>query len=144
MVGECPVKELQNDELERAVEVQLARTLAPPEVPAHFRTKLQAALVRAGDSSLSDARSRLELERRERLAELDQNYVRVRRRTLGVMIGGAFAAGAAAVVILPWVTAHLGSIAPLVIASTGAAIGIWIGVTSWWRSGGGLESDMLP
>src|SRR5208282_810476 len=98
MVGECPMKELQNDELHRALEAQLERTLAPPEVPAHFRAKLQSALVRAGDSSLSDARSRLECERRERLVELEQHYVRLQRRTLGLMIGGAFAAGAAAVV----------------------------------------------
>jgi hypothetical protein len=138
------MKEQQNGELDRALAAQLERTLTPPEVPAHFRAKLQAALVRAGDSSLSDARSRLERERRERLVELEQNYLRLRRRTLGVMIGGAFAAGAAAVVVLPWVTAHLGSIAPLVIASTGAAVGIWIGAVSWWRSRGEFDSRLLP
>jgi hypothetical protein len=128
------MKEQQNGDLDRALEAQLERTLAPPEVPAHFRAKLQAALVRAGDPSLSDARSRLERERRERLAELGQNYVRLQRRTLGTMIGGAFAAGASAAIVLPWVTAHLGAFAPLVIASTGAAVGIWIGVASWLRS----------
>jgi hypothetical protein len=128
------MKELESGKLDRALEAQLERTLAPPKLPTQFRAKLQAALVRAGDSSLSDARSRLERERRERFAELEQNYVRLKRRTLGTMIGGAFAAGASAAVVLPWVTAHFGPFAPLVIASTGTAIGIWIGVASWLRS----------
>jgi hypothetical protein len=134
------MKELQNGELDRALEAELERTLAPPKVPTQFRTNLQAALVRAADSSLSDARSRLERERRERLAELEQNYVRLKRRTLGTMIGGAFAAGASAAVVLPWVTAHLGPFGPLVIASTGAAVGIWIGVAAWLRSRGEFDS----
>lgn len=138
------MNELQNGELDRALEAQLERTLAPPEVPAHFRAKLQAALVRAGDSSLSDARSQLERERREKLVELEQHYVRLQRRTLGTMIGGAFAAGALAAVVLPWVTAHLGPFAPLVIASTGAAVGIWIGVASWLRSRCDFDSRALP
>ena len=138
------MNELQNDGLDRALEAQLVRTLTPPDLPAHFRAKLQAALVRAGDSSLLDARSRLERERRERLAELEQSYVRLRRRTLAVMIGGAFAAGAAAIVVLPWATAHLGSIAPLVIACTGAAVGLGIGVTSWLRSRAEFDSRALP
>jgi hypothetical protein len=138
------MKELQNGELDRALDAQLERTLAPPEVPAHFRAKLQAALVRAGDSSLSDARLQLERERREKLVELEQNYVRLQRRTLGTMIGGAFAAGASAAVVLPWVTAHLGPFAPPVIASTGAAVGIWIGFAAWLRSRGDFDSRVLP
>jgi hypothetical protein len=136
--------EQSRDELDRALDARLARTLAPPRVPVQFRTQLQAALVRAADSSLSEARSRFEREQRERLVELEQNYVRLRRRTLGIMIGSAFAAGAAAAVALPWLTVKLGPIAPLVIASTGAVVGIWIGVASWLRSGGEYDSQVQP
>jgi len=138
------VNELPHGELHLALEAELERTLAPPELPSHFRAKLQAALVRAGDSSLSEARSRLERERREWLSEIDQKYLRLQRRTLGTMIGGAFAAGASAALVLPWVTAHLGSIAPLVIACTGAAVGVWIGVASWWRSRAEFDSRAQP
>jgi hypothetical protein len=138
------VNERQNGELDRALEGELERTLAPPELPAHFRAKLQAALVRAGDSSLAETRSRLERERHEWLAEIDHKYVQLKRRTLGTMIGGAFAAGATAAIVLPWVTAHLGSIAPLVIAVTGAAVGVWIGVSSWLRSQGEFDSRVQP
>jgi hypothetical protein len=126
--------EQPNGELDRALNANLARTFAPPAVPVRFRAKLQAALLRAADPSLSDVRSRLEREQRATLTKLEQDYIRLRRRTLGTMIGGAFAAGVAAAVALPWVTARLGPIAPLVIASTGAAFGIWIGVASWLAS----------
>jgi hypothetical protein len=118
-------------ELDRALDAALARTLSPPRVPADFGAKLGAALARAADSSSSDARSRLEREHREKLAQLEQDYIRLRRRTLGTMIGGAFAAGAAAAVALPWVTANLGPLAPFAIASTGTVAGIALGLWSW-------------
>jgi hypothetical protein len=128
------MKERESDALDRALEAALGRTLTPPGVPTRFRAALQIALGPAGDSGLSDARSQLERDSRERLAELEQNYVRLKRRTLGTLIGGAFAAGASAAVVLPWITALLGPIAPLVIASTGTVIGIWIGVAAWLQS----------
>jgi hypothetical protein len=121
-------------ELDRALDVALARILTPPSVPPHFHTGLQAALARASQVDISRARWKLEREQRDRLVEIQQQYVRLRRRTLGAMIGGAFAAGAGAAVALPWLTATLGPIAPLVIASTGSAIGLGIGLWSWLGS----------
>ncbi len=123
-----------NSDLDRALDVALARVLTPPEVPVRFRGNLQAALVRASQVNISRARWKLEQEQRQTLVEIEQHYVRVRRRTLGAMIGGAFAAGAGAAVALPWLTAVLGPTAPLVIASTGAAVGIGIGLWSWLAS----------
>lgn len=117
--------------LERALDAALARALVPPQPPAHLRTGLQAAIARAEGSKIADLKSRYEQEQRQGLAELEQQYVRLRRRTLGMMVGGAFAAGALAAVALPWLTARLGPQAPLLVASAGAAIGIWIGVSSW-------------
>ena len=122
------------DGLDRALHAALARTLAPPAVPAHFRQNLEAALVRAADTSITDLRSRFELEQQKKLAQLDQDYVRLRRRTLGTMIGGAFAAGALAALALPWLTARLGPAAPLMVASVGAIIGIGIGISYWLSS----------
>jgi hypothetical protein len=136
--------ERPNDELDRALDASLARTFAPPRVPVQFRAQLRAALVRAADPSLSDARSRLEREQQATLMKLEQDYIRLRRRTLGTMIGCAFAAGAAAAVALPWLTARLGPIAPLVIASTGAFVGIWVGVASWLGSRGEYDSRVQP
>ena len=136
--------ERPQDDLDRALDAQLARTLAPPRVPPRFRAHLQAALARSAESSLSDARSRFEREQQATLIALERNYVRLRRRTLGTMIGGAFAAGAAAAVALPWVTANLGPIAPLAIASVGTLVGIWIGASAWLSSRAAYDSQLPP
>jgi len=120
------------DGLERALDAALCRTLTPPRTPPQLRAKLHAAIVQTADSK--EVRLRLEREQQETLAELEQEYVRLRRRTLGTMVGGAFAAGAVAALVLPWLTANIGPNAPLVLASAGAAIGIWIGVSSWLAS----------
>ncbi|HTT01456.1 MAG TPA: hypothetical protein VMG11_05145 [Steroidobacteraceae bacterium] len=125
-----PPKKL-NEELERAIDAALTRAIERPQLPAQFRSHLEAALVRAADTKLSDQRTQLEREQRERLAEFETSYVRIRRATLGTMIGGAFAAGAVATFALPWLKASVGSGAPLVLASAGAALGLGIGVASW-------------
>ena len=116
-------------ELDRA----LARIIAPPELSAQFRVRLASALAQARVTDIAAARSRIENEQREQLAAIDQNFVRLRRRTLGNMIGGAFAAGAAAAVALPWLSASVGAVAPLLIASVGAAVGISLGLATWLR-----------
>lgn len=127
-------------ELDHALDAALARSLTPPEVPAQFRTKLEAVLARADDESLLELRKRLEREQRQRLAELEQDYVRLRRRTLGTMIGGAFAAGAASALALPWFSATLGPMGPVAIASVGSALGIAIGIHSWMASRGDTDT----
>ena len=131
-------------DLDGTVDAAFARTLAPPALPVRFRAMLQEAISREADSSLADARLRLERERRETLVELERNYVRLRRQTLGTMVGGAFAAGAAAAVALPWVRAYFGAIAPLVIASTGVGVGLVITVAAWLGPLGLHDSDMAP
>jgi hypothetical protein len=123
-------------ELDRALDVALGRILTPPPVPVEFRAKLQATLGRSETVDIAAVRFRLEQEQRQQLAEIKQQYVSVRRRTLGAMIGGAFAAGAGAAVALPWLTANLGPTAPLVVASAGAMIGFAIGLWSWLESRG--------
>jgi len=130
-----------SEDLDRALDAVLARVIERPQLPAQFRSHLEAALVRAGDRQLREQRERLEREQRERLAELDTHYVRLRRATLGTMIGGAFAAGAVATFTLPWLKASVGSQAPLVLASAGAALGLLIGVASWLQRRGSAPSS---
>jgi len=116
---------------ERELDRALGRTLQPPPLPKDFRPRLQAALSRAGDTELSALRSRLESERRAQLASLESRYVRLQRKTLGTMVGAAFAAGAAAALALPWLERHFGVDAPLVLTSAGAAVGLAIALLSW-------------
>ncbi len=129
-----------NGPSERALDSALGRVLEPPPVTEAFRRRVRAALTRAADTELADLRARLEAERRDTLAQLDADYIRVRRRTLAAMIGGAFAAGAAAAIALPWMTTRIGPDAPLAVAAIGAAVGIGIGASSWLNSRRGSGS----
>jgi len=115
-----------NGDLDRALDAALSRTLTPPQVGPQLRTRMQAALLRAHEPDLAEVRSKLEREKQERLAELEANYVQLRRRTLGTIIGGAFAAGAVAAVAMPWLQTHFGNWAPFALASAGAVAGLLI------------------
>jgi hypothetical protein len=118
---------------ERALDRVLARVLESPVLPAEFHARMQAALVRARESAGAGAsgRARLEREQRERLAELEAGYLRLRRRTLGTLIGGAFAAGAAVAVALPLLRASFGPNAIFILAALGAVAGLAIGTATW-------------
>jgi hypothetical protein len=111
-------------ELERAIDAALARALTPPAVPMGLRARVQAALARDIDAEVGAVRARIEREQREQLAEIERSYVQLRRRTLGTLIGAAFASGAAVALLLPLLTLRFGSHTPLVLASAGALAGL--------------------
>jgi hypothetical protein len=117
---------MSESELDRALDAALARALIPPAVPRSLQARVRAALARRADADLVTMRAQLEREQREKLAELERSYIRLRRKTLGTLIGAAFACGAAATLLLPWLTRHFGSDAPLVLAGGGAVIGLAI------------------
>jgi hypothetical protein len=121
------------DALDSALDRALARALPPPGLPADFRGQLSAAIAReaALEALGPGLRSRLEREQRERLAEFEAGYTRLRRRTLATLIGGAFAAGAAAAVALPWLKLMFGPNAVLALAILGTVAGLAIGASSW-------------
>jgi hypothetical protein len=124
--------------LDAALDSALTRVLPPPELPAGFRAGVLAAIARdARSEALNPAkRARLEREQREQLREFEAGYLRLRRRTLGTLIGGAFATGTVVALALPWLRATVGPYTPLVLASVGAAIGLAIGISTWLgRSG---------
>jgi hypothetical protein len=121
--------------LDAALDHALAQALRAPAIPANFRGQLDAALARAAVDE-SAARTRLERERRERQAELEAGYVRLRRETLRMLVGGAFVAGAASVLLLPWFNATFGAHAALAISAAGALTGLAIAMASWLRRAG--------
>jgi hypothetical protein len=118
--------------LDAALDAALARVLIPPAPPDGFQIRLQAALARvpAGEER-AVSRALAQREQRQRMAELDADYLRLRRRTLGTLIGGAFAAGAAVAVAFPWLQASFGPNATYVLAGLGAVVGLGIGTASW-------------
>ncbi len=109
---------------ERELDRALSRVLQPPAIPQGFRERLQATVSRSGESDLRSLRERLEGERRRQLEELEADYVRVRRGTLGTLIGAAFVAGAAATIAMPWLRAHLGDHTPFAVAWGAVALGL--------------------
>src|SRR6516164_2244225 len=119
------------DRLQHALDQALSRVLSAPPVPRQLRERVQAAVLRAGDQTLAQARARLEREARTQLAELEQGFIRVRRRTLGTLIGAAFATGAVVTLLMPHLTARFGPNAPLVLAAGGALVGLAIAAGSW-------------
>jgi hypothetical protein len=122
-----------SDPLDAALDAALARALIAPALPSGFPMRLQAALSRQPQGADERARSRAlaQREQRERMAELDADCLRLRRRTLGTLIGGAFAAGAAVAVAFPWLQASFGANAIYVLAALGAVVGLGIGTASW-------------
>ena len=118
-----------DDRLDQA----LARTLPVPTLPAGFRVRLSAALARSAEVDLTTRRLMLERERREQLAGLQTDSVRLRWQTLAYLIGGAFAAGAMVAIGVPWLREAFGADAIMAVPAIGAAAGLIIGAASYWR-----------
>jgi hypothetical protein len=127
-----------NQNLERALDAALGRALPPPAVPADFRARLMAAISRVDEETLGEARRRLRREEAARLAELEAGYLRLGRRTLGTLIGAAFAAGVVLTLALPWLKEHLGPATPLLLSGLGGVIGAGIGLKAWLERDGRL------
>ncbi|MBS0388126.1 MAG: hypothetical protein JSR15_06560 [Proteobacteria bacterium] len=122
-------------ELERALDAALARALVAPALPAGFRQQLRAAVARAAGAGASRAQLRAAVEREhaEQLAALRSGYVRLRQRTLGTLVGAAFAAGLLLNFALPWIRAHYGDSGVFALPAIGAAIGVGLSLRAWWQ-----------
>jgi hypothetical protein len=120
---------MPDDRLDQA----LARILPVPTLPAGFRLRFSAALARSAEVDLATRRLMLERERREQLAGLQTDSVRLRWQTLAYLIGGAFAAGATVAIGVPWLREAFGADAIMAVPMIGAAAGLIIGAASYWR-----------
>lgn len=119
--------------LERALDGALSQALPPPQLPPNFRRQLHAAIARSSSVDHARLRAALERENQQQLAELQSGYVRLRQRTLGGLIGGAFAAGLLITFALPWITAHFGPNAVFVLPAAGAVVGLALSLRPWWQ-----------
>lgn len=118
------------------LDAALTHAFQPPRLPDDFRTRLWAALARERQSAATeDVYARLQREQTAALRELEANYLRMRRRTLLSLLGLAFAAGALATVALPWLMAHWGPAALVVLPALGAIVGLALAAHAlgWWR-----------
>ena len=128
-----PTEDDKESRMHASLDQALARTLVPPTLPGGFRRRLEAAIARSAAADHAALRRQLEREYSEGMAELDSGYVRLSRRTLGTMVGGAFAAGVVVMLSLPWLNEHYGPNALWALPVAGAFVGIAISIPSWWR-----------
>jgi hypothetical protein len=128
-----PPEPMSGDALERALDRALARSLVSPTLPANFRQQLHAAIARSPAVDHARLRAALEREHAQQLADMQSGFVRLRQRTLGGLIGGAFAAGLLIMVALPWIRAHFGPNAVFALPAIGAAVGLALSTRTWWQ-----------
>ena len=114
----------------------LAQILTPPQLPEGFRARLRAALMRVNDADLATRRKLLEREHGELLQLLKSDSIRLRWRTLGYLVGGAFAAGVGVAIGMPWIRATFGPQSDLVMLLGWVGFGLLIGAVSWVRRNG--------
>jgi hypothetical protein len=121
-----PNEERREDAADRALDAALAMALRAPHPRQDFRARLIRTLGNAQAEKAQAEIESMELEYRSGLAALDRSYVRIRRRTLGMLIGGGLVIGAALPLILSRLQSDFGPRAQLVIALASAAIGVGI------------------
>ena len=124
---------MTEDRLERALDRALQRSLVAPALPAGFRQQLRAAMIRSAGQNQASLSVALEREHEVQLVELHKDYVRLRQRTLGTLIGVAFAAGLLINFALPWISAHYGPNGVFALPAIGVAAGLALSVRVWWR-----------
>lgn len=124
---------MSGDGLEGALDRALQHNLPAPVLPAGFRQRLQAAMIRSAEQSPAMLAAALEREHEAQLAQLQSDYVRLRRRTLGTLIGAAFAAGLLINFALPWINAHYGPNGVFALPAIGVAVGLALSARVWWR-----------
>ena len=128
-----PSDSMRDDALEQALDAALARALVAPELPMAFREQLRAAVARSVGADVEKLRAAAEREHAAQLADLHNGYVRLRQRTLGTLIGAAFAAGLLINFTLPWIKTHFGSTGVYALPAIGVAIGLGLSLRAWWQ-----------
>jgi hypothetical protein len=124
---------MDQEPLAGALDHALSRSLQAPALPADFRRRLQAAVARGATTDPALLRAAIEHEHQAELAKLHDGYVRLRRRTLGTLIGAAFAAGLLITFALPWITAHFGRNGVFALPAIGVAVGLALSLRTWWQ-----------
>jgi len=116
--------------LDAALDSALRRELHAPELPAGFRERLRAAIVRAPQLDHARLRRELEREQREAMAALREGYVRMSREVFAALVCVAVVFGAAAATWLPELAKRLdldmGQLVALACVVGAVAYAVWV------------------
>jgi hypothetical protein len=125
------MNEHPDDDLNRALDQVLARSLPAPTLPAGFHARLQAALADEAAHDLARQRRELEAEHARQLALLQRGYVRMKRDTLAMVLAVAFSAGAVVHWALPWLRETAGIDLSELVPLIAVVIGLVAGASAW-------------
>ena len=117
---------------EQRLDQALQLALEPPALPEQFRRRLMVALQRDTLADLAKRRATLEAEHERLSQQVRRGYIRVRRDTLALGAGLAFATGALATVCLPWLQAATGLDAAALMPTLAVAMGAATTLGVWW------------
>ncbi|MEI6458473.1 MAG: hypothetical protein WCP04_06030 [Pseudomonadota bacterium] len=116
------------DSADRALHRALREALRPPVLPTDFRAQLRRQLVM--QSASMQQQVVLQQEWQCTQARLRAESVQLRWQTLLWLLGGAFAAGAVTMAVMPWVASHYGARwsygVPVAVATLGL-VASWVG-----------------
>lgn len=117
---------------EQALDLALHQTLTPPPLPEGFRWKLMAAMQQETLNDMAERRAALEAEHRRLQQHMRSGYLLVRRDTLALGVGLAFASGALATLALPWLQSATGLDAATLMPSLATLVGAATALGVWW------------
>lgn len=110
----------------------LGKVLTPPALPDGFRQQLMAAMLQDAAADLAARQAALEAEHARLLAGLKADHVRLRRDTLAIVVGSVFAAGAASMLLAPWLveawTLDSTWVGPVLASVLGLGLAGWAGL----------------
>lgn len=116
----------------QALDSALGKVLTPPALPDGFRQQLMAAMLQDAAADLAARQATLEAEHARLLAGLKADHVRLRRDTLAIVVGSAFAAGAASMLLAPWLveawTLDTAWVGPVLASVLGLGLAGWAGL----------------
>jgi hypothetical protein len=117
---------------EQALDLALGQMLTPPPLPEGFRWKLMAAMQLETLNDIAERRAALEAEHRRLQQQMRGGYLLLRRDTLVLGVGLAFASGAIATLALPWLQSNTGLDAATLMPTLATLVGAATALGVWW------------
>ena len=122
-----PDAPLPKDSLDRA----LAACIVAPALPVAFRSNVVAAVLTDQLQSFAVRRQQLEAEHAQERVLLRKGHIVLKRDTLVLVAACAFAAGACAQMVLPWLNSHLELDSTVTAPLLALLIGLVAGASVW-------------
>lgn len=119
-------------EQDRALDLALQQALRPPAVPGGFRARMLNAVLYESAQDLGARKHALDLEYGRARERLRSGYLRISRDALALIVVLAFAVGALANLVLPWLQIFLTIDMAVSAPILALLVGLCAGASVWW------------